>query len=510
MKPTSFFLSRSFFPSFLCLFLFSLSPPVEARVSHFTLLFTNDQLGQMEPSAPSNLPGNPVGGVSRRMALIDKIRQEVGPSSVFLVDGGNLFTGTALSDLTKGEVDCAAYKLMGYDAVVLGEHDFDEGEKALLGFEKDYKIHWISANAVMTGGQNFMQSYVLRSVPGLRIGIIGFSNEKTPQLTKRENVRGLTFYPPSDVAKGLHSILKKDADFFIALTHEGLAADEKLAKENSFLHVIVGGYSQDVLTEPVVNKRKDGTLDGPMIVQAGSHGLYLGRLDLTVDGDRKHGYAIQNYQYQLIPITADLPEDPQMQALLAKFERKLQDLSLDEVLTTVDNPAANNESGDSLLGEVTADAVRKASGSQVALIHSGAFVADLKAGAFNREALYALFPYEDDVDTFVMPGRVLRKIVEQSAAASGTAGFLQVSGLSITRGAEGLQIMVGDAPLNDRLRYKVATNGFLAEGGAGYDEFRQLKDREKTGLMVRSLLEAALKAQPHLSPDRLEKRWNSL
>ncbi|HVM32951.1 MAG TPA: bifunctional UDP-sugar hydrolase/5'-nucleotidase [bacterium] len=500
----AFFLGLSclLFSSFLC-------AAAQARPSHFTLLFTNDQLGQMEPLASPGGDGKPVGGVSRRMALIEKIRAEVGAANVFLVDGGNLFTGTALSDLTRGEVDCAAYKLMGYDAVVLGEHDFDEGEKALLGFEKDYKIHWISANAV-AGGHNFMDSYVLRRVPGLRIGIIGFSNEKTPQLTKRDNVRGLTFYPPSDVAKGLHSILKKDADFFIAVTHEGLAADRKLAKENPFLHVIVGGYSQDALADPEVNKRKDGTLDGPMIVQAGSHGLYLGRLDLTVDGDKKHGYAIQSYQYQLIPITQDLPEDPQMQALLAKFEKKLQALSLDEVLTTVDAPAANNQSGDSLLGEVTADAVRKASGAQVALIHSGAFTADLKPGPFSRESLYALFPSEDDVVTFQMSGRVLRKILEQSAAGPGGAAFLQVSGLTLTRSASGLQISVGGEPLNDHARYKVATNGFLAEGGAGYDEFRLLKDREKTGLMVRSLLEAALKAQPHLSPDHMEKRWNPL
>jgi 2',3'-cyclic-nucleotide 2'-phosphodiesterase (5'-nucleotidase family) len=507
MKPTSALFWMLRFLAFLFFAAFPLSS--QARVSHFTLLFTNDQLGQVEP-VPAAEAGKPVGGVARRLALVEKIRQEVGPSNVFLVDGGDLFTGTALSDLTRGEVDCAAYKLLGYDAVVLGERDFDEGEKALLGFEKDYKIHWISANAVMTGGQNFMQSYVLRGVPGLRIGIIGFSNEKTPQLTKRENVRGLTFYPPSDVAKGLHSILKKDADFFIALTHEGLTADEKLAKENTFLHVIVGGYSQDALTDPVVNKRKDGTLEGPMIVQAGSHGLYLGRLDLTVDGDRKHGYAIQDYKYQLIPITADLPEDPQMQALLAKFEKKLQNLSLDEVLTTADGPAVNNESGDSLLGQITADAVRKASGAAVALIHSGAFVADLKAGPFTRENLYTLFPYEDDVITFEMQGKQLRKIVAQSVTAAGSAGFLQVSGLTINRGPSGLTILVGVEPLNDRLRYKVATNGFLAEGGAGYDEFRQLKDREKTGLMVRSLLEAALKEEPHLTVGQLEKRWNSL
>jgi 2',3'-cyclic-nucleotide 2'-phosphodiesterase (5'-nucleotidase family) len=498
-------LLRFFLPS---LFIFVLTVPGFGRESHFTLLFTNDQLGQVEPVRELD-PGKPVGGAARRMALIEKIRQEVGLSNVILVDGGDLFTGTALSDLTKGEVDCAAYQLIGYDAVVLGEHDFDEGEKTLLAFERDYKIHWVSANVVeRSDSQNFMKSYVLKRIPGLRVGIIGFTNPDTPQLTKRENISGLLFNPPSDVAKGLHSILKKDADFFIALTHEGLEADKKLAKENSFLHVIVGGYSRDVLNDPVIQTNQEGKLVGPLIAQAGSHGLYLGRLDLTVDGDKKHGYAIQDYKYELIPITSDLPEDPQMLALLDKYEKKLKGQSLDEVLTTVTGPQINNEKGDSLLGEITADAVRKASGADAALIQSGAIVSDLKAGPFTRENLYETFPYEDDVVMINMSGKTLRKIIQESVKKAGDGGFLQISGLVVTQSGAGLSIMVGNALLKDREKYKVATNGFLAEGGSGYDDFRQMNDGEKTGLMVRALLEDTLKSTPTLSSDRFEKRWN--
>lgn len=296
--------------------------PLWAHPSHFTLLFTNDQLGQLEPASTPNPADGAVGGAARRMALIEKIRKEVGPSRVFLVDAGNLFGKAAVSDPSRGAEECEAYRLMDYDAVTLGDRDFDEGEKTLLGFAKDYRIHWISANAITSGGQNFMQSYVLRHVPGLRIGIIGFSNEKTPELTKRENVRGLTFYSPIAVAEGLHSILRKDVDFYIALTHEGLIADEQLAKKTDFLNVIVGGHSLEAMATPVVDKRQDGTLNGPLIVQAGSHGLYLGRLDLEVDGDHKHGYAIHGYQYHLIPITQDMPQDPRMRALLDQFEKK--------------------------------------------------------------------------------------------------------------------------------------------------------------------------------------------
>ena len=95
-----------------------------AREAQITILFTNDQHGQVDPIREKDL-SKPVGGVARRMALIEKIRKEVGELNVILVDGGGLFTGTALSGLTKGEVDCAAYQLMRYDAIVMGVHDFD-------------------------------------------------------------------------------------------------------------------------------------------------------------------------------------------------------------------------------------------------------------------------------------------------------------------------------------------------------------------------------------------------
>ena len=129
-----------------------------AREVSLTILFTNDHHGQVDPVHETD-PSKPVGGVTRRMALIGKIRQEVGPANVLLVDGGDLFTGTALSGLTNGEVDCAAYQLMKYDAVVLGNHDFDYGKKAILDFRKKYNLPWVSANAVVRGNsQNFVRA----------------------------------------------------------------------------------------------------------------------------------------------------------------------------------------------------------------------------------------------------------------------------------------------------------------------------------------------------------------
>ena len=501
-------------PFLLALFfsLFFLFPGFSsARQSTLTILFTNDHLGHVDP-LPTDDPSKPVGGVTRRAALIKKITREVGPKNILLVDCGGLFTGTAFSAMTQGQVDCAAYQLMQYDAVGLGSHDFDYGKKTLLDYRKTFRIPWVSANIVVrSNSQNFVRPYVLKYA-GVRIGIMGFSNPDTASLTGRENVSGLIFNLPGASAKGLYSILRKDADLFIALSQSGLEADKKFAKDNPFLDVIIGGYSQTPMAKPVVETKADGSLAGPLIVQAGSQGLYLGRLDLTLGGRRdpktkKEAYFIRDYKYQLIPITADLPEDPQMVELLDKYRKKLKSKPLDEVLASVSGDLTGNADGDSLIGEISTDAMRKSSQSEIALLPNGFFQMGFKSGDLTRQILYQVCPTDSDIMVVDVPGIDLRTALENSVAQKGQDGFLQISGLKIQKDGDELKILVGDEPLNDHRKYQVAVNDFLASGNGGYDFFRKLKSRRKIQLSLRDLLEETLKEKQKLSPVDLDKRW---
>jgi 5'-nucleotidase / UDP-sugar diphosphatase len=511
-------LKRRFYPS--PSFRFAFLPPLLAalyflpqsssgREAHLTLLFTNDQDGQVEPLRQDD-PSKPVGGVARRMALIAKIRQEVGPSNVALVDSGDILTGTPFSDLTRGRVDCAAYELMGYDALALGEHDFDFGKKTILDYRREFKTPWISTN-IVSGSQPFIRVYSLKYV-GVRVGFIGFSDPDTPTLAGREKVLGLAFNQPDAMAKGLHSIFKKDADIFVVLSRLGVEGDEKLAKENPYLHVIIGGHSKTLLTEPIVVPAKNGGI-GTLIVQAGSRGEYLGRLDLTITGHRdpktkKAEYSISDYHYQLIPLTQDLPEDPQMSAMLQKYEEKFNTQSLAVTLTTVSGDHFYSDKGDCWLGETAADAMRKAAQTDVAFINTGDFHGDFRSGGLTRETLYQIYPVDEGIVTMEVEGSVLQRILEASQARRGEGAFLQVSGLRIDRTPGGLAINVGSLPLERRQKYTVAVNSYLAAGGAGYDFFKKVKFHKKTQIMIRDLLEDALKSQPTVSTENLEKRWD--
>lgn len=295
----------------------------QASDINLIILFTNDHHGQVLPLQEPQ-PGNIGGGVARRHTLIREIRGKVGKDRVVLVDAGDLFFGTDFSESTKGEVDCAAYRLMGYDAIALGNHDFDYGINFLKQTILNYQTPWISANAVeQSTQQNFVMPCVVKTIGEVRVGIIGFPSEDAFKRSERRNARGLVFKTPGTVAAGLHSTLKNGVDVFVALTHEGVEADRKLASQAPYLHVIIGGHDHRVFDEALVDKKANGELAGPIIGHAGSRGLYLGRLDLTVLGNRQDGYRVTKYDYRLLPVTADILESAEMTALLEKYTRTI-------------------------------------------------------------------------------------------------------------------------------------------------------------------------------------------
>ncbi len=500
---------RSFFRILFPILFLAIALPAWAKEGQITILFTSDHHGQVEPIHVSNL-SKPVGGLTRRMALIQKIRQEVGEKNVILVDTGDLFRGTAFSEMTNGKVDCAAYQLMHYDAIGLGEQDFDYGKKTLLEYRKEFMLPWVSAN-VVSAGQPFLRPYVLKSAGNIRVGLIGFSSQDALSVARRENVRGLVFNPADAAAKGLHSIFKKDADIFVVLSRMGLEGDKKLARNNSYLHVILGSREKTGLFEPIVNKLKDGTIVGPIIGQAGPQGLYLGRLDLTIEGHRdpktkNATYSITDYKYQLIPITGDLPEDPQMIALLDSYRSKLKTKPLDEPLAEAVKADANDQ-GDSIWGQMAADEIRKASDADIALINSDFFHSDFNTGTITRAILYEMIPTDNEIVTVEVPGGYLRKILEVAALKRGQGSFLQVSGIKVQQNGDSVSILVGDQPLKDRQKYLLALNDFLADGGDGYEQFRRFKYRKRTNVMIRELLEKALLSRKSLAGTDLEKRW---
>jgi len=474
---------------------------VFARRVTFTILFTNDTHGQLEPMEDG------WGGVARRATVLQAVRQEVGASKVVLVDAGDLFTGGPLSGLTRGEADVAAFQAMGYDAIAIGNHDLDYGADRLRELRLKYKTPWISANLIRHG-MNVVRPYELKYA-GVRVGLIGFSNPNTAMMTKRENTRGMVFNQPAAVAKGLHTILKKDADIFVAVSHLGLDGDKVLAKSATFLHVIVGGHSHDLLEEAVAPGKSAGAYTGPIIVQAGERGRYLGRLDLTVDGDKKTGYRVVSYRYHLIPLSKEVAPDSAMEKLLQDFQSRYGG-DLETKVCLVGKDSARRNDGDWPIACLCVDALRNAAQAEIGLLNTGSFRLDLKAGNMTKGVLMSLLPFDDQIVVVQMTGSMIRQVLERSLAKKGESGFLQLSGIAVSGKPGALEITVGGEALSSRREYKVAINDFLSGGGDGYDVFPRLKSREKMDLKLRDVVEKELKAAQSV-PDKVDTpRWKSL
>ncbi len=484
------------------LLLLSLPAGLSAREFPLTLLFTSDHHGQLLPDRDGK------GGVARRLTLIRQVREEVGAARVVLLDAGDVFTGTALSGLTRGEADCAAYRLMGYDAVLIGNHDFDYGKEGIRRASRDFRMPWVSTNTVdRSTSQNFVRAYVFKNA-GLRVGIIGLSNPDTPNLTAKGNTRGIVFNPPSATVKGMRTLLKKESSVFIVLSHLGLEEDRKLAKLDPFLHVIIGGHDHKVLREPEVILGKGGAPAGPLVCHAGHRGEFLGRLDLVVDGNKKDGYRVVRYSYRLLPVDDSVVPDPAMEELLQKYAEKVDLAKMEEIVATASSDIPRVWDREGTWGWCTAEAMRKAAQAEAAFLNSGTFRADVKEGPVTRGTIFELIPFDDEWVVREMKGSVLAQVLQRSREKRDSGAFLQLAGIKVKEKDGTLQVFVGGEPLDPKGTYRVAMNDYLADGGDGYAILKSLKPGPEKGASIRELLISELSAKRRLSAGDAENSWD--
>lgn len=254
------------------------------------ILHTNDTHSQVEPTERSNLKTSNMGGYARRMGVIERIRAR--EKNVLLVDAGDFFQGSPYFNFYNGRVEVDALNRMKYDAITLGNHEFDNGLDTLATILKNNKIPIISSNYSF---QNTplavkVKPYIILKKGGLRIGI--FALDVNPRgLIIENNYKGMVFKNPFVCADSISSILKnqKRCDIIICLSHLGANTEQNqmndyaIAHRSKYIDVIIGGHSHSMITN-ISEKNSEGK---PVIIaQMGKSGLYLGRIDLTIEKRR--------------------------------------------------------------------------------------------------------------------------------------------------------------------------------------------------------------------------------
>ncbi len=250
------------------------------------ILHTNDTHSQVEPTEKSTLKTSDMGGYARRMGLIQKIRNE--EPKVLLLDAGDFSQGTPYFNFFNGRIEVDALNKMKYDAVTLGNHEFDNGIDTLAVILQNAKFPIVSSNYDVknTPLKDFIEPYLVLKRFGLRIGIMAL-NVQPKSLIIESNYRGMVFTDPIKVANEMATYLKKNkkCDLVICLSHLGSDAmakevnDFQVARETRNIDVIIGGHSHTMLENTT-----ETNLDGRKVViaQMGKSGLYLGRIELEL------------------------------------------------------------------------------------------------------------------------------------------------------------------------------------------------------------------------------------
>ncbi|KAB1154968.1 bifunctional metallophosphatase/5'-nucleotidase [Flavobacterium luteum] len=270
----------------------SLSSFETSKSRHLTVLHTNDVHSYIDPF-PATHPKNPnMGGVARRAALIESIRQE--NPNVLLLDAGDIFQGTPYFNYYGGELELKLMSMMKYDLGTLGNHDFDNGIDGFYSQMHNANFDFISANydfenTVLNGK---VKPFKIIHKNGIKIGVFGLGIELAG-LVDKKNYKETVYMNPLEIAQDMSRILKheKKCDLVICLSHIGYQykndpdkiCDIKLAGLTKDIDLIIGGHTHTFLEKPTVLKNADGK--DVLVNQVGCYGINLGRIDFYFDSD---------------------------------------------------------------------------------------------------------------------------------------------------------------------------------------------------------------------------------
>ena len=441
------------------------------RFHKFDILSTNDFHGKLE--------GGYEAGASKVAAFFNKYK-ESNPEGTVILDAGDAFQGTPMSNIFKGKPVVEYYNLVNYDVMTVGNHEFDWGIEEILKRLKDAKFELVVSNIYKDGKlADWAKPYTIIEKNDIDIGIIGFATPETAVTAHSDFVGEYTFEDPSKIAKQLIPEVKsKGADIVILLTHipgnmddNGKMSGELIdLAENVEADVIIGGHSHNTVT---------GTVNGNIVVEAYKHGRELGHVTLIYD--TKNNVVIGK-DVEVIPVRKseyEISTVKEVQNIVDKYAEELEPI-FGEVIGKVSKDVVTDYNNESAMGNWFTDVMKESSQSDIAFTNAGGIRTDIKAGDITVGDIYEVMPFDNKIVTGKMTGEQIKQIVEQGATLY--KGMIQVSGLNIEYDAtkeEGNRVTKITLSNGEKLdmdkTYVVATNDFLAGGQDGFVTFDEVE-----------------------------------
>ncbi|WP_434052918.1 MAG: bifunctional metallophosphatase/5'-nucleotidase [Roseibium sp.] len=449
--------------------------------------------------AEDEAEGKCFGGIARIKTMLDQRRAELEAEgrNVVVVDAGDQFQGSLFYTTYKGDAAVEFANGLGLDAMVVGNHEFDDGPEVLAKFIDKAEFPVISGNIDVSADpalKGKVPGIVILERGGEKIGIVSALAEDTSETSSPgENVR---FIQAEDYLKGaVEGLEAAGINKIIALTHMGLSRDMEIAAAVPGIDVIVGGHSHTLLSNtqerasgpyPVMVTNPDGN-EVP-IVQAYAYGKFLGELDVTWDD---YGNLLKA-EGEPILLDASVTPDEGFAARVAELAAPIEELKAKVIGSSegaIDGDRGSCRAGECQMGNLVADAMLdrvKDQGVQIAIQNGGGLRASIDGGEVTMGEVLTVLPFQNTLSTFQLKGSDVVAALENgvSQVEEGAGRFPQVSGIkySWTRKKDpgaGRVLLVevmedGNwVPLDPDKVYGVVSNNYMRGGGDGYKVFAE-------------------------------------
>lgn len=483
--------------------------PCTENVCKLTILHTNDTHGRFWHNDKGEY------GMAAQKTLVERLRGEAkaAGSEVLVLSGGDVNTGVPESDLQDAEPDFMAMNSIRYDAMAVGNHEFDNPLSILEKQREWAKFPMISANIYdKASGKRYFDPYkVFKLENGLKVAVLGLTTEDTAQLVDPNNVQTLEFRDPTTEAAELGKQIRdsKEANLVLAITHMGhyengqhgsnAPGDVEMARAlpAGTLDAIIGGHSQNpVCMEPgTADKYADfkpgddclpDQQNGTWIMQAHEWGKYVGRAQFDYQNGK-----LTLTQYDLIPVNLkdaggafiqeEITKDPELYNTLLTYQEKgQQELgvvigSTDGVL---DGERANVRNKQTNLGRLITTATAEKLSTDFGIVNSGGVRASIAAGDISYRDVLTVHPFGNTVNKATMSGSELATYLGLVATKTvNTGGYAQFGGIKMAVDCQAKSVTitsVGGKAFDQAASYSFSIPSFSAAGGDGYPKINTI------------------------------------
>jgi len=474
-----------------------------AVTSHLTILSVNDTHGHAWQDGE-------IGGFAGVSTVVDAVKAEVEAcgGNVLVLHAGDYNTGIPESDQLDAVPDIVGMNMVGFDAVVLGNHEFDKNREVLMKQKDLFEMPVLSANIVDENNEHPVTPYVIFDFKDISVAVLGLTTEETAIL-EPIYLDNWSFANAIDITEKLMPELESNADIIVALTHLGYqpglddpkTTSNELAAAFSEIDVIVDGHTHTQFKKPPV-------INNSIIVSAVDWNKYVSRLDLTiVDGE------VVDSQWELIPLEGIEPQ-PKVQAAMNYF-LKQGDAKLNEVVgkteVLLNGERADVRSKPTNLANMITDSIKWKTDADIALQNGGGIRASIQAGDISYRDILTVLPFGNTVYVMELKGSEIMELIDfMVTIPAGAGAYPHLAGLTFTYENDQVKnVQVNGKAIEMDKVYRLATNNYLAMGGDGYEVLSKNGDKGyDTGFVAADVLRGYIEHLGIITEYTSEARYN--